>query len=216
MYHRPRRGPCWLAAITVCSGLLVVACGTQSTPTGPASTAKRNASPVTARSPLVNPTPTPAPTGSARLPTCQTADLDIRLTDTAAAAQEAGGYLTFTNHGSAECQLTGWPHVLGITARDMTAPFRDALGIMLEGLIYKLPAPVVDLRPGQSGYAVVAGDEQGGASSPSPCPNPYTRLRVTPPGDRHSEVISARLPAIPDTDTSSPDAAPLTARHPTR
>jgi hypothetical protein len=81
----------------------------------------------------------PTATASARFATCRTSELAIRLTDTGAIAQEAGGYLTFTNHSSAECQLTGWPHVLGITARDMTAPFLDALVTMLEGWIYKPP-----------------------------------------------------------------------------
>ena len=58
---------------------------------------------------------------------------------------------------------------------------------------YTAPPPVVTLQPGNSAYAIVAADDKPAGSS-SRCPAPYTRLKVSPPGDPESVTISAWLP----------------------
>jgi hypothetical protein len=139
----------------------------------------------------------PAGTSSAGAPAaagaCGTAQLKISLTHTGALAGQAGGYLSFTNSGSSPCRMSGWPAVTGVTAGGRATPLRHLRSSMYGAWTYSSPPPTVELKPGDSAYAIVAADDKPAGSSTS-CPAPYTQLRVTPPGGSGSVTISARLP----------------------
>jgi hypothetical protein len=128
-----------------------------------------------------------------RAQACATSQLKIALTYTGALAGQAGGYLRFTNDSRGTCSLTGWPVVAGVTANGRATTFRHARSTMYGAWQYPVPLPVLTLRPGQSGYAVVvAQDLPVGARTT--CPAPDVRLRVAAPGSRRSVLISAWLP----------------------
>jgi hypothetical protein len=190
------RAACAVAACVLATCALAACGGTQS-PTAASGTA----SPGTANPGTASPgTAKPSTAGSATAtastassPVCATAALRIRLTHTGALGGQAGGYLTFTNTGSAACRLTGWPAVHGLTATGQGPEFGHARSTMFGAWQYQAPMPVVLIQPGQSGYAVVVGDDHPAGSATS-CPAPYRRLSVTPPGSTRSVVISAWLP----------------------
>jgi hypothetical protein len=132
---------------------------------------------------------------------CTTAQLKITLTNTGALGGQAGGYLRFTNSGGSACSLTGWPVVAGLTAGGKATEFRHARSTMYGAWQYSAPLPVLTLRPGSSGYAVVAADDLPAGARTS-CPAPDVRLRVSAPGStsgstsgsEHGVLISAWLP----------------------
>jgi len=124
---------------------------------------------------------------------CGTAQLKISLTHTGALAGQAGGYLTFTNDSSTSCTMSGWPAVTALTAAGRAVSLRHLRSSMFGAWQYSSPPPTVTLRPGDSGYAIVAADDKP-ASSNTSCPAPYVRLRVSPPGGSGSVTISAYLP----------------------
>jgi hypothetical protein len=124
---------------------------------------------------------------------CGTAQLKISLTHTGALAGQAGGYLTFTNDSSTSCTMSGWPAVTALTAAGRAVSLRHLRSSMFGAWQYSSPPPTVTLRPGDSGYAIVAADDKPADSSTS-CPAPYVRLRVSPPGGSGSVTISAYLP----------------------
>jgi hypothetical protein len=117
----------------------------------------------------------------------------VTLTHTGALAGQAGGYLTFTNHGGSACKLTGWPTVVGLTGAGKSAALAHATSTMFGAWQFTAPMPVVTLAPGHAAYAVVAGDSiPAGASGK--CPDPIKRLRVTIPGGSAVSTLSAWLP----------------------
>jgi hypothetical protein len=129
---------------------------------------------------------------------CATAQLKITLTDTGALGGQAGGYLRFTNGSGTACSLTGWPVVAGLTASGKLTVFRHARSTMYGAWQYSAPLPVLTLRPGSSGYAVVAADDLP-AGARATCPAPDVRLRVSAPGSSapgstRGVLISAWLP----------------------
>ncbi len=172
---------CGLAACVLATGVLAACGSTQSPAAAPGSASTSTASSGTATA------------STASSPTCNTAALRIRLTHTGALGGQAGGYLTFTNAGSAACRLTGWPVVHGLRAAGQGPEFGHARSTMFGAWHYQAPMPVVLIQPGQSAYAVVVGDDHPAGSATS-CPAPYRRLSVTPPGSMQSVTISAWLP----------------------
>jgi len=124
---------------------------------------------------------------------CGTAQLKISLTHTGALAGQAGGYLTFTNDSSTSCTMSGWPAVTALTAAGRAVSLRHLRSSMFGAWQYSSPPPTTTLRPGDSGYAIVAAADKPAGSSTS-CPAPYVRLRVSPPGGSGSVTISAYLP----------------------
>jgi hypothetical protein len=136
---------------------------------------------------------------------CGTAQLKISLTHTGALAGQAGGYLTFTNDGSTSCTMSGWPVVTALTAAGRAVSLRQLRSSMFGAWQYSSPPPTVTLRPGDSGYAIVAADDKPAGSSTS-CPAPYVRLRVSPPGGSGSVTISAYLPGATSYLPSCPAA----------
>jgi hypothetical protein len=124
--------------------------------------------------------------------TCATADLRIRLIHSGVAAGTVGGYLAFTNLADTPCRLSGWPKLVAITASGTTATAVRRRTTMF-GPRPTTGVPVVTLQPGKRADAVfTAGD------NPRPgytrCPPPFRHLRVTPPGNLRSVVLSAWLP----------------------
>jgi Protein of unknown function (DUF4232) len=174
---RSRTVMVWALAATAC-GLAVTACGSQGS-TSAAAPAGTTASPGS---------PSPASVGS-----CVTSQLEISLTNTGALAGQAGGYLKFTNDGSAPCRMSGWPAVVGLTAQGKAMPLRRMQSTMFGAWHYTAPPPVITLQPGDSAYAVVAADDKPAGDNTS-CPAPYVHLRVSPPGDTGNATISAWLP----------------------
>jgi Protein of unknown function (DUF4232) len=169
----------------VACALTLAACGT--TP-APGSTPSAASSPAPSSS-----APSSSPSGPAAGAACTSAQLKITLTHTGALAGQAGGYLSFTNDGTATCQLTGWPTVVAQTAAGSATTLKHAHSTMFGAWQEASPLPVVTLRPGGSAYAVVVSDDQPAGTSAN-CPAPYVRLRVSPPGSSASQVVSAYLP----------------------
>ena len=135
----------------------------------------------------------PGAASSASPGPCVTAQLKISIIDTGALAGQAGGYLKFTNLSHARCRMSGWPAVVGLTAAGNATRLRRLQSTMFGAWHSTSPLPVVTLQPGDSGYAVVAADDQP-AGGNTRCPAPYVRLRVSPPSDAGNVTISAWLP----------------------
>jgi hypothetical protein len=163
-------------------GLVMTACGSQSSPDAPSSA---GSSAPAATSPA---SPSPASVDA-----CVTSQLKISIVDTGALAGQAGGYLRFTNNSRTPCRMSDWPAVTGLTATGKATRLRNLQSTMFGAWHYTAPAPVVTLQPGDSAYAVVAADDHP-AGANAQCPAPYVLLRVSPPGDSGSVTISARLP----------------------
>jgi hypothetical protein len=134
-----------------------------------------------------------AMTAGAGQTACAMSQLKVALTNTGAVAGQAGGYLRFTNDSHAICSLSGWPVVSGVTASGRATTFRHARSAMYGAWRYSAPLPALTLRPGASGYAVIAADDLPAGTQTS-CPAPDVRLRVAAPGSKKSILISARLP----------------------
>jgi hypothetical protein len=163
-------------------GLMMTACGSQSSPDA--------ASSAGSSTPAATSPGSPSP---ASVDACVTSQLKISIVDTGALAGQAGGYLRFTNNSRTPCRMSDWPAVTGLTATGKATRLRNLQSTMFGAWHYTAPAPVVTLQPGDSAYAVVAADDHP-AGGNTQCPAPYVLLRVSPPGDSGSVTISARLP----------------------
>ncbi len=163
-------------------GLVMTACGSQSSPSAASSAASS--------APAATSPGSPSP---ASIDACVTSQLKISIIDTGALAGQAGGYLRFTNDSGTLCRMSDWPAVTGLTATGKATRLRNLQSTMFGAWHYTAPPPVVMLQPGDSAYAVVAADDHPAGGS-THCPAPYVLLRVSPPGDSGSVTISARLP----------------------
>jgi hypothetical protein len=137
--------------------------------------------------------PSPADSPAPGLAACATTQLKIGITHTGALGGQAGGYLRFTNDGTAACRMHGWPAVVALTAAGHATTLRHAQSTMYGAWRAPASLPVVKLKPGESAYAVVAASDHP-AGSAGNCPAPYVRLRVSPPGSSGSVAVSAWLP----------------------
>jgi hypothetical protein len=127
-------------------------------------------------------------------PTCRTPHLRITLTHTGAVTGVEGGYLRFTNRGSSECWLAGWPTAVGVEATGKTIKAHDAVhGTMIGGWSYKPPIAPIPLKPGASAYAVIEDGDNPVQNPTKPCPS-ARKIRVAPPGDSRHVTLSAWLP----------------------
>jgi len=171
-------------------GLVMTACGSQGSPTA-ASSAASSAS--------------PGSSSAASVDACATSQLKISIVDTGALADQAGGYLRFTNDSHTACRMSDWPAVTGVTAAGKATRLRNLQSTMFGAWHYTAPPPVITVRPGASAYAVVAADDHPAGSS-THCPAPYARLRVSPPGGASSVTISAWLPGAHSYLPSCPSA----------
>jgi Protein of unknown function (DUF4232) len=129
------------------------------------------------------------------LGTCRTAQLHVWVTRTGAALGTVGGYLAFTNRGTA-CTLRGWPTVTavgpGISATaihvhaTMFGPYVHGTGKYITG------TPLVRLRQGQTGVAALTTSDAP-SQGQTRCPPSFRGLRVTPPSNTASVEISSWL-----------------------
>jgi hypothetical protein len=155
---------------------------------------------------------TPGPTASASAgpaARCRTGDLTVALGGSGVAAGRWSALVTFTNRGSAPCDLTGYPTVVGVTEAGTTttaAPVSD----LMNGLKVAGSPSVVLPSGGRAGVGVT------GASTPASgnsCPSPYQEIRVTPPGQSQALPVAARLDALSG-DMPSCDGLRVSAVHP--
>jgi hypothetical protein len=123
---------------------------------------------------------------------CTTSQLEIRLIHPGAAGGTAGGYIAFTNRASAPCRLTGWPTLVAVAASGKTTTAVHRRSTMFGPRPTIKGVPVVTLGYGRRADAVfTVGDRPGPGRAT--CPPPYRRLRVTPPGNSRSVLLSAWL-----------------------
>ncbi len=124
---------------------------------------------------------------------CTTAQLKIRLIHSGAAAGTVGGYIAFTNRASVPCRLSGWPTLVATAATGKSTAAVHRRSTMFGPSPLMKGVPVVTLHPGQRADAVfTVGDNPGPGQTI--CPSPYRHLRITPPGNTRSVLISAWLP----------------------
>jgi hypothetical protein len=166
-------------------GLAISACGSQNLSSTATSATAAAASP--------RGTATTSPSSASATGECPTSQLKISLVNTGALGGQAGGYLKFTNDSGSVCRMSGWPSVTGRTAAGQATSLGHMQSTMFGAWHYTAPPAMLILKPGDSGYAVVAADDKPAGDS-SRCPAPYVRLRVSAPGDSGSVTISAWLP----------------------
>jgi len=106
----------------------------------------------------------------------------------------AGGIIGFTNRSSTTCRLTGWPTLVALSNTGRTATALHEAGELQGHLMPehpRIPAlPSVILRPGQRADAVFGGTDNPDLHG-TRCRSFIRYLRVTPPGNAHSVVLSA-------------------------
>ena len=126
--------------------------------------------------------------------TCTTSQLKIRLVSSGVAAGTVGGYIGFTNRANAPCRLVGWPTLVLLTRAGAASTAVRVRSTMFGPSLTGKGVPVVTLAHGGRADAAFTG-----ADNPRPgetrCLLPYRYLRVTPPGNSRSVLISAWIPS---------------------
>jgi hypothetical protein len=200
---RLKRGMALLGAAA--AGLVVVACGGASSPvagsssgTGKASGPGAAASSAPSSSARAGGGSSTAAGGAGSLPVCRTSQLKIAIGPTGAVAGMSGGDLTFTNTGSADCQLTGWPQLVGVTASGTSNAAVEVHSTQFGPFGGGTVSAVKIAARAAAAVAFIVGANN--------CPDSYRTLRVTPPGNTQSVEISAWLPQV---NTYLPACAPI-------
>lgn len=146
-------------------------------------------------SPPGSASPQPTSSSSSQRPepvACRTAQLHIEL-HARAAAGVLHGYLSFTNTSHSGCTVTGWPTVIGAPAAgNSTAGVRERFETPVARTVQG--TPTVDLKPGATAIAAI--DATDVPNSGNECPPPYRYLKVAPPGEERTTMISARVDAV--------------------
>lgn len=182
----------WTIVFVILAAPVMAGCGS-SVARGPGAGPSAKAQTSSGGAPPVTPSPSGSVGSAAAGPVCQTAQLKITMTKSAAAGGTSGGYLGFRNRGHAACHLGGWPLLTAITAAGKTAAAVHKHTTMFGPT--KPAVSIVTLRPGAVAYAVfTGGDNPPGFAAK--CPPSYKRLRVIPPGNSSGVVISAWLPDL--------------------
>jgi hypothetical protein len=123
---------------------------------------------------------------------CRTGQLSIRTAHSFAGLGTAGAYITFTNRSGRTCRLTGWPHVVGVTAAGSHVLLRRVPAAGTIGLTVRATGtPVIALAPGQHADAVFSGID--GPPTGTACGPPLRWLRVAAPSGDGAVRISARI-----------------------
>lgn len=197
-----------LSSLIVAGSIVAIAsCGSSSNPAASAS----SSSAPTSGSPSISSAPASPTPGGEGAGECKTSQLKITLVHTGAVTGELGGYLRFTNRGTAACRLTGWPTVVAVSPSGKHVAAAKARHIMFAGWQYAAPLPVLELMQGSSAYAIVAAADHS-ASGGGVCGS-YRLLQVGPPGAAPHVSLSAWLrndaTFLPACTTSTGSAAPL-------
>ena len=124
---------------------------------------------------------------------CRTSQLKIATINSGAGLSKAWAYIGFTNASRRECELAGWPRLVAITKTGEASTARDVVPPSAFPITSsKVPASIVKLAPGRrADIAFLAAD--GAATR---CPPAFQRLRVTPPGNTQSVLLSAWVPYL--------------------
>lgn len=153
---------------------------------------------------------------------CRDGQITVTSRGGLAGAGSAFQTLGFVNSSKTSCTLTGYPTVVafngtgGDIAKHALNGWDAASGVSIP--------PTVNLAPGQMATAeVTASDIYVG--SDYPCPQPYSKLLVTPPGSSQSVAVTAQtvpgsvglpacrglivLPLVPG-DTAQPPTTSMT------
>jgi hypothetical protein len=130
--------------------------------------------------------------GAAPVASCTTLQLRVSVVFSAGRRGTAGGYIGFTNRGSAPCRLTGWPKVVAYGDAGKATTARHVRSTMLGPRPVVKGVPVVTLRRGERADAVFGVGDHPRAGRAT-CPRHYKRLRVTPPGNSRNVLLSAWL-----------------------
>jgi hypothetical protein len=189
-----RRGSAVIGVAAV--GLAAGACG--GAPAGPAKTSAPGTAASSAPAGTASRGAGASGGTSSALPVCQTSGLKIAVGPTGAHAGMSGGDLEFTNTASTACQLAGWPQLLGVTAGGTSTAavqvHSTQFGPFTGGAV-----SAVRLKAGATAaVAFIVGANN--------CADTYRTLRVTPPGNTQSVVLSAWLPQV---KTYLPACAPI-------
>jgi hypothetical protein len=124
---------------------------------------------------------------------CTSSQLRVRVARWLLGTTHTGGYISFTNHSHTSCRLTGWPRLVGVTAagaKTAAVHVRSSwYGPYFKGV------PVLTLRREQTAEVAFSGSDlpRPGASTCSPA---FRHLRVTPPGNTRSVLLSAWFPPL--------------------
>jgi hypothetical protein len=118
---------------------------------------------------------------------CRTSQLQITTIYSYAGLGSSGAYISFTNQSRTPCELTGWPKLVAITsARHPFAAMHDPAS-SFEVTKTGIGIPVVKLAPGKRADAEFK-TRDGAATR---CPPSYRWLRITPPTNTKSVVVTA-------------------------
>jgi hypothetical protein len=193
-----RRAPLLIGIVSI--GLAVGACGSPSS--GSSGTAKTSVPGAASASDTggsgISSGGSPRAGSASSLPVCQTPQLKIAIGRTGAVAGMSGGDLEFRNTGRSACQLVGWPAVAGVTASGTMAAAVPVHSTQF-GPFNGGTVSAVRLNAGATaGVAFIVGANN--------CTDTYQSLRVTPPGNTQSVVVSAWLPQV---KTYLPACAPI-------
>lgn len=121
---------------------------------------------------------------------CRASQLKIKTIHSYAGLAHSGAYIAFTNQSPVRCELTGWPKLVAITAAGKATRATDGPASSFTVTTRGIGIPVVKLAPGERADAsFVAADDPGPGMKK--CPPSYRWLRVTPPGNSTSVVLSA-------------------------
>lgn len=138
----------------------------------------------------------PGTTGS--LQVCQTANLRIAIGPTGASAGMSGGDLEFTNTSSTACQLVGWPQLVGVTSSGTSTAAVQVHSTQFGPFNGGVVSAVRINAGATAAVAFIVGANN--------CSDTYRTLRVTPPGNTQSVVVSAWLAQV---KTYLPACAPI-------
>lgn len=200
---RPEAGAGWwlrrrsVFIAVAAAGLAVGACS--SAPSGTARTSPPGtASSAEAASPGASNAAAEPAASTNSVPVCQTGDLKISIGPTGASAGMSGGDLDFTNRSGSACQLVGWPQLVGVTASGATTTAVQVHSTQF-GPFNGGTVSTVHLDAGATAAVAFI-------VSANNCTDTYRTLRVTPPGNTASVVVSGWLAQI---KTYLPACAPI-------
>ncbi len=137
------------------------------------------------------PRPRPrAVAGVAHARVCRTSQLKITTIHSGGRLGTSGAYIAFTNASRTSCELTGWPELIAITATGHVSAARHYPASSFTVTTTGIGVPVVKLSPGKRADAAFSAADNPGPGETT-CPPNYRWLRVTPPGNTKSVILSA-------------------------
>jgi hypothetical protein len=124
---------------------------------------------------------------------CTSSQLTVRVARWLLGTTHTGGYIAFTNHSHISCGLTGWPRLVGVTAGGAKTAAVHVRSTWYGPYVKEVP--VLTLRREQMAEVAFSGSDlpRPGAKTCSPA---FRHLRVAPPGNIRSVLLSAWFPPL--------------------